>query len=343
MNPDGGGGGCCNCGTKMTNGVGLSHTMNEEMLVTRLEKMKDLIEELSSELEKKAAECEDLKGKVVQMMPPTQVYPTRKDPASVDISSLRSQVKVRDDTITQMRKKFAKESNTMSAKIVELKRALIEQQERNNHRRGASHDDRRYRPTANDETLDKIRTYVDKTMGRVSAVLSQVAELEKKGTRRSESKKALIGVQNELAIGKQMVAEADSGTRKVVGTPNTARGSNRHDDNQHTQHSHSHSHSHSQHSQHSQRSKHHNKSPVPPLSISELRMRSPRLNVSPKNPHLSQVPTLSTGRLMLKESQRHSRRDFQQPNTARRSTYNSVPSPRIKSSRSTRTSPMYDY
>ena len=159
-------------------------------------------------------------------------------------------------------------------------------------------------------------------------MLSQVAELEKKGGRRSESKKALLGVQSELAIGKQMVVEADAtaAARKSVGTPTATRSSatSRYDD--------------------TQRGKHHNKSPVPPLSISELRMRSPRLNVSPKNPHLSQVPILSTGRLLLKESQRHSRRDFQQPNTARRSTYNSVPSPRIKSSRTTRTtSQLYDY
>ena len=134
------GSGCCSsCKAKMENGFGIPPTMNEEMFMIRLERMKDLIEDLSVELEKKAAECEDLKGKVVQMMPPMQVYPTRKEPTSVDISSLRSQVKVRDDTITQMRKKFAKESNTMSARIVELKRALIEQQERNSHRRGASH------------------------------------------------------------------------------------------------------------------------------------------------------------------------------------------------------------
>eukprot|EP01064_Diplonema_japonicum_P028205 TRINITY_DN426_c1_g3_i1.p1 TRINITY_DN426_c1_g3~~TRINITY_DN426_c1_g3_i1.p1 ORF type:complete len:407 (+),score=42.80 TRINITY_DN426_c1_g3_i1:135-1355(+) len=254
---------------------------------------------------------------VTQSPPTTPATPTI--PVSTDlVTSLRSQLRSRDETIATLNRKHTREKSALQARVLTLERSLGEskkagpsissryttvasgQSPGKSKRRGASSDPSRNEVSSrgrapssvrssshvDSDLLDRIRTHVDKTTSRVSIILKQIAEAEaKRGKKKGDEgvsmaafKKSLIASQHDLSVSKQMLNEAEGVTSGAVHKTRSSPlkiGDRRNPSPAHRGKSH--------------------KAPIPPISLTELRMRSPRLQLSPKQlvnqPLTARVPS----------------------------------------------------
>ncbi|KAJ9468683.1 hypothetical protein DIPPA_16366 [Diplonema papillatum] len=242
------------------------------------------------------------------------------------IETLQQQLKTNEasyqETVTGLMRKHNRERGTLQSRLRELERSNVvlsasrnsaspstptspmplaaadivarksstNLSERSKPRRGASCDSRQKtrartpsaRPGISEaDPMEKTRAQVDRTLAKVSALLKHIAEGEKKGkSDLSGYRKPLTAAQQELSASRQSLSECEKKPPSTRTTPHT-----KYLDDSASQAKSAARNVSPRVPASSQRL---NKAPIPPLSLTELRMRSPRLQQTPKSQYLSQ-------------------------------------------------------